>query len=191
MRKLITIGFIAALVGPSIARADAPPTVDAVKKALPTWTTAIAVPFTFQGLDYQNDDQKKVQACNRDFGAHGVVKDAKQLPAFVDCLKMSNASFAMQGKPEIGSFDPKKPPSDMQIAVDSFIETGTDRFEKGYPSKLAKLGKGKTFVIAHTQNPTSGNGSWDEAWNVWAAHTEAGTVKFDAILAVESIPSAD
>jgi hypothetical protein len=175
----------------SVARADAPPSADAVKKALPSWQTAIAVPFTYQGLVYENDDQKKVQACNRDFDHHGVVKDAKKLPAFLDCLKISNAGFALLGKPELGAYDPKKPSPEMTGSLDSFVETGTDWFEKGYPAKLAKLGKDKAFVVAHTSNPSPGNGEWDEAWNVWAAHSAAGAVKFDALMVVEAIPSPD
>jgi hypothetical protein len=190
--KLLSLSLVAgALVAPRIARADAPPTADAVKKALPTWTAAIAVPFTYQGLDFENDDVKKVQACNRDFDHHGVIKDAKKVPAFLECLKISNAGFAMLGKPDVGSYDPKKPASEMTGSIDSFVETGTDWFEKGWPGKLAKLGKDKAFVVAHTSNPSPGNGPWDEAWNVWAAHSEGGAVKFDAVLVVESIPSPD
>jgi hypothetical protein len=188
MRLAIISGVLALATA---ARADAPPSPDAVKKALPAWTTAIAVPFTYQGVDYTSDDQSKNQACMKAFDHHGVIKDAKKVATFVDCLKMSNAPFALLGKPDVGAFDPKKPSPEMSGTMDAFIETGNDWFEKGYPGKLAKLGKDKAFVVAHTSNPSPGNGPWDEAWNVWAAHSDAGAVKFDALLVVESIPSPD
>lgn len=187
-RAVIIAGVLAAA---SIARAGAAPSVDDVKKAIPTWTTAIAVPFTYQGLDYPSDDQKKVDACEKSFGHHGVIKDAKKVPAFVDCLKISNAGFALLGSPTFDKFDPKKGDDTMQISIDAMVEASTDWYEKGYPKKLAKVGKNEAFVVAHTSNPSPGNGPWDEAWNVWAAHSDAGAVKLDAILVVESIPSPD
>ena len=186
MRNLISIGVVVGALGASaVARADAP-TVDAVKAALPKWADAIAVPFTYQGLRYENDDYKKVAACDKAFGAHGVVKDAKKLPQFVGCLGISVARDALMGKPDVGVWDPKHPGDDLDNTADVNAGPPLNELQKGYPKKLTKLVKTGGLFVTHATKPDDVDGYWDQAWNVFVAHLDGGVVKFDAIVVVLS-----
>jgi hypothetical protein len=188
MRKLITIGLV--LAASAIAHSDAP-AVDAVKAALPKWTDAIAVPFTYQGLRYVDDDYNKVAACDKAFGAHGVLKDAKKLPQFVGCVQMSVARDALMGKPDVSFYDPKHRNADLENTADANAGPPLNELQKGYPAKIAKLAKKGGLFVAHAEKPDSVNDYWDQAWNVYVAHTDAGAVKFDAIVVVLSEQSPD
>ena len=77
------------------------------------------------------------------FDHHGVVKDAAKLPAFVDCLKMSNAPYALLGKPEIGAYDPKKPSPEMEGSLDSYVETSTGCVRQGLPGEAREARQGQ------------------------------------------------
>jgi hypothetical protein len=188
MRNLISIAIV--LGASAAAYADAP-TVDAVKAATAKWTDAIAVPFTYQGLRYEGDDSKKIAACDKAFGAHGVVKDAKKLPQFAGCVQISVARDAMMGKPEFGVFDPKKPGDDLQATADANAGPPLNELQKGYPGKLASLAKKGGMFVVHGTKPDNVDGYWDQSWNVFVAHSDAGAVKFDAIAVVLSEQSPD
>src|SRR5262245_22543166 len=119
-------------VSPS-ARADAAaalPTVDAVKAALPQWPHSIALPFTYEGLIY---DGAKADACEKSFGAKGVVKDSSKLKAFLDCLGASNASFAAGAKATVAAYDAKKIDGAMIGTLSAIRDEG--HISKRYPDK--------------------------------------------------------
>jgi hypothetical protein len=183
--RLTPILALALLAGTAHAGA---PTVDAVKAQLPTWTKAIAVPFTYTGLVYLGDDADKITTCEGAFHAHGLIKDAKKLPQFVDCLALTGAGVVMQGTPEVKAFDPKHAPPEMLGTMLALQEDKT--IEKDYPGKLAKLGKDKALVLVHTTNPNTG-GTWDEEWTVFVARDDKGAIKLDGVMVVQSIPSPD
>ena len=188
MRKLISIALVLGMS--AVAYADAP-ALDAVKAALPKWTDAIAVPFTYQGLRYVGDDSNKIAACDKAFGAHGVVKDAKKLPQFAGCVSISVAADALMGKPDVGVYDPKHRNADLENTADANAGPPLNELQKGYPAKIAKLAKKGGMFFAHAEKPDSINDYWDQAWNVYVAHTDAGAVKFDAIVVVLSEQSPD
>jgi len=188
MRRMIGAAVIAA-VWASNARADAP-TVDQVKQALPTWTSAIALPFTYQGMHYDSDDGEKGLRCYAEFKSHGVIKSAKKLPRFVECVGMSRASFAIGAKPDVAVFTVKGASPEMEGTL-SAIQDMMQGIENGYPAKLAKLAKKGGMFVSHFTPPPGTDTFWDEAWNLYATHVEGGAVKFDAIVVIVSIPSTD
>lgn len=183
MKAALALVLVAAAAG--AARADAP-TVDAVKAALPAWSASIAVPFTYQGLRYEGDDNKKMAACDKAFGAHGVVKDAKKLPQLVDCLAISTAREALSKGFDVGVYDPKHRNDDLENTADVNAGPPLNEVQKGYPKKLAKLAKKGGMFFAHAEKPDGVDGYWDQSWNVYVAHTDGGKVVFDAIVVVLS-----
>ena len=189
MKAALTLAALLALA--AVARADAP-TADAVKAALPKWTDAIAVPFTYQGLRYENDDYKKVTACDKAFGAHGVVKDAKKLPQFVDVPRDERRARRADGQAGRRACTIR---SHVARARQHRARRTPGRrstsCRSGYPAKLAKLAKKGGMFVAHATKPDGVDGYWDESWNVYVAHTDGGAVKFDAIVVVLSEQSPD
>ena len=185
--RMMIVGLIAAMA--ATARADAP-TVDQVKQALPTWTSAIALPFTYQGMHYDNDDYDKVEKCEKEFKSHGVIKSAKKLPRFVECVGMSRASFAIAATPDVAVFTVKGASPEMEGTL-SAIQDMTQEIENSYPAKLAKLAKKGGMFVSHFTPPPGTDSYWDEAWNLYATHVEGRAVKFDAIVVIVSIPSTD
>ena len=168
------------------ARADAP-TVDAVKAALPAWTSAIAVPFTYQGMRYDDDvDHEKAAACAQAFGFHGVVKDVKKLPQFAACVAISTARDAFSKGFDVGVYDPKKGNEDIDITADVNADGPDTEIQKGYPKKLAKLAKKGGMFFSHAEKPDNVDGYWDQSWDVFVVHTDGGKVVFDAIVVVLS-----
>ena len=166
------------------------PTVDAVKAALPKWTDAIAVPFTYQGLRF-DDTTPEGGKCDGAFGSHGVLKDAKKLAQFVACAKISDAGDAFMGTSSVAVFDPKKPGDELGGLIAANEMSPTKEVQKGYPGKLASVAKKGGWFVAHGTKPDNVDGYWDEAYDIFVAHDEGGTVKFDAIVVELSEQSPD
>ena len=187
MRNLISIAIVLGMS--AAAYADAPK-LDAVKAAAPKWMDSIAVPFAYQGLRY-DDSADKGGKCSSTFGAHGVVKDAKKLAQFVACAKISDAADAFMGTASVAAFDPKKPGDELGGLIAANEMSPTKEVQKGYPRKLSSVAKKGGWFVAHGTKPDNVDGYWDESYDIFVAHDEGGTVKFDAIVVELSEQSPD